>query len=293
MKYVLISTIVGLSIGVQFQSAVAFRRDWNRQAAFFQQLTWRIPGIESGTSIFTHELPINYSSDNSLIAPINWIYDPENLSESLPAYLFYTELRFGNDLSISAEHTSLNRAYGFFRFEGVIDRSLVIYYAPPGCLRVLDPDFDINFPLLPSEVRKIMHLSNPDLILSQAQLEKSLLTKLFDLYQSESWCYYFELADLARQSRDWDQVAQIGDIAFALDDSANHASERVPFIEAYAHVNRWTRAVKLTMEAIDINKFMNPMLCDTWNRINSNTPSSQEKSDALLEVLTQLECKFP
>ena len=100
--------------------------------------------------------------------------------------------------------------------------------------------------------------------------------------------YAKALLDLA--ARD-DQVAEIGDIAFELDDSPNHASERIPFIEGYANVGRWKKAVKLTQEAIKINKFMGLMLCDTWQRIANDTSYSEDKSQALKEITQLIECQ--
>jgi hypothetical protein len=105
-----------------------------------------------------------------------------------------------------------------------------------------------------------------------------------------SWCYYFEKADLARQYGAWAQVAEIGDSAFGLDDSPNHASERVPFIEGYAHIGSWKKALKLTQETITINKFMGPMLCDTWRRIADDVPASDEKIAAISEIQQIINC---
>jgi hypothetical protein len=108
----------------------------------------------------------------------------------------------------------------------------------------------------------------------------------------EQWCYYFQKADLARQVQDWEQVASLGDTAFKLDDSPNHASERVPFIEGYAHVGDWETAVGLTLDTIEINKFMGPMLCDTWERILREIPSSESLVAAVQKVEARLACGF-
>jgi hypothetical protein len=89
---------------------------------------------------------------------------------------------------------------------------------------------------------------------------------------------------------DWQKVAEIGKIAFRLDDSPNHASERAPFIQGYAYTGDWEHAVDLTVETIEINKFMGPMLCDTWQDILLNAPNSQAKDAAVQAIQAILSC---
>ena len=111
---------------------------------------------------------------------------------------------------------------------------------------------------------------------------------------SKGWCYYFEQADLARQQRDWRQVAQLGDLAFEIgfpDSAAKHVPEYVVFIEGYAHTDQWGRAMDLTLEAYMIEPFMEGMLCDAWDRIDPNTSDSSEKREALEMVDRKLGCE--
>ena len=146
------------------------------------------------------------------------------------------------------------------------------------------------YPLLPSYVKDVLPYSDADRIIADAESSAVLPNILAKYPQPENWCYYFEQADLARQREDWDSIAKLGDIAFTLDDSPNHASERVPFIEGYAHVGRWGRAEELTFEALKINKFMGPMLCEAWERVEATTTASTERDTILKKINTQLNC---
>lgn len=288
LRLMVLAAILGLSLGLQLKNAQNYRQDWRYQTAFFEQLTWRVPGIEHSTAILANEFPHQTSTDNSLTAPLNWIYDPEFNGGNLPLMMFYTS-RFGEDPSYLKPETPLQEIYRFYPFDGKAGQSIVVYHAPPACLRVLDPIYDLHYPLLPNEVKNLRHLSDPQRIIN-AEYPASLPAHLFGTPVPETWCYYFEKADLARQLGDWEQVAEIGDIAFSLDDSPNHATERVPFIEGYAHVGGWDKAVKLTQQALEINKFMGPMLCDTWQRIEEETPSSNAKTEAIFEIQLLIEC---
>jgi len=290
VKILLLSVFVALAVGAHFQIAVSFQRDWNYQAAFFRQLSWRIPGMREGTSLLTQELPIAYSTDNSLAAPLNWIYATDISDRSMPYNIIYLDLRLGSSLPELKEGLPVSRDYRLLEFEGSLDDAIVFYHQPPGCLRVLHPIYDAHYPQLPELIAAAVPFSNLKRIVIQPDEAAILPTNLFGNAPELSWCYYFEKADLARQQGDWQQVAAIGDVAFLLDDSPNHASERIPFIQGYAFTDRWDRAVELTVETIKINKFMEPMLCSIWEDISNNTASSDERKKAIVNIKERVNC---
>jgi len=289
LRSFLLAAFIGLSLGVQLKNANDYRREWKYQVAFFEQLIWRVPGIEHSTAMLANQFPDLYSTDNSLTGPINWIYDPDFAGGDLPVMILYTT-RFGEDSADLSSETPIQRDYRFYPFDGTMGESILVYHAPPACLRVLDPIYDREYPKLPDEVSNFLRFSDPGRIINAAT-PASLPEHILGEPVTGTWCYYFEKADLARQFGDWTQVAELGELAFSLDDSPNHASERVPFIEGYAHVGRWEKALKLTQETIKINKFIGPMLCDTWERIEDNVPPSVEKDEAVSTVQEQLNCK--
>jgi hypothetical protein len=175
-------------------------------------------------------------------------------------------------------------------FEGNTSRLLAFSYDPPACLRVYDALYDRDFPLLGSELRPAVALSDPQHLVS-AQPQAELPAQVFRQQpNTEVWCYYFQKADLARQMGDWALVAELGDIAFKLGDSPNHATERVPFIEGYAHVGNWQRALELSYETYQINKFTGPMLCDLWGRVEEQADLGEEGIAAVSEIQQSLSC---
>jgi hypothetical protein len=156
----------------------------------------------------------------------------------------------------------------------------------------MDPKINHYYPLLPPFVKDVLPYSHSDRIIAEADSAVQLPAVLANEPQPENWCYYFEKADLARQRKDWGEIAELGDIAFGLDDSPNHASERVPFIEGYANVGRYDRAEELTFEALEINMFMGPMLCEAWERIEAGTSPSADRDEILDKINNQLECEL-
>jgi hypothetical protein len=292
VKNLALAIIAGLSIGYHFQNAASYQRDWETQAAFFQQLAWRVPALVPGTAILTPELPVRFSTDNSLTAPLNWIYAAETPAGDLPHGLFYLDLRLGTKIAALEPGELVAMGYGPISFRGSTSQAVVVYYDPPGCLRVMQPLYDENLPGTPELLDLALHLSNPTLILAEAPDPADLPATIYQELPppSEQWCYYYQKADLARQAGDWQQVAAIGEIAFQLEDSPNRAAERVPFIEGYAHTEDWDRALNLTLEAIEINKWMSPMLCDTWNRILRDMPITEGREAAVMKVEQRLAC---
>ena len=92
-----------------------------------------------------------------------------------------------------------------------------------------------------------------------------------------NWCYYYEKADLARQAGDWNQVAHLGDEAFAASYRPDDLSEYLPFIEAYARLNRWNDAKQLTLSTADTMPILEPALCGLWQRVNNDSSLSAQE----------------
>ncbi|MGH2582284.1 MAG: hypothetical protein ACRDFQ_05250 [Anaerolineales bacterium] len=268
------AVLAGLALAFQFLTGADYRQDWKYQQSFFWQLAWRAPHIQSETILILNELEWLHITDNSLVAPINWLYAPGNDNDQLEYYVAFVPLRTrpGSLLDPLAPGHKIHSDYLVANFEGSTDRALVLLFDPPSCLRVLDPIYDQGYPQLPDGLREAVPLSKPiDLISSSGTIEPA---RIFGAEPShDSWCYYFQKADLARQQRDWDTVAELGDAAFALDESPNHATERLPFIEGYAMTGRWREAESLAHEMLEINRFTRPMLCSLWERVNANAES--------------------
>jgi hypothetical protein len=133
---------------------------------------------------------------------------------------------------------------------------------------VYHPVADLGIPMLPGDLRETQPLSNLNQIIPDPPAPAMPQPEaIFGPEPPHGWCYYYQKADLARQRRDWAEVARLGDLAFALNDNPNEVSERVVFIEGYARMGRWDDALALTREARAITPAMQPMLCAAWGRI--------------------------
>jgi hypothetical protein len=289
VKIIPLALVLGFSAALQYRHSLEYYRDWSMQRTLFWQMTWRMPGLLPGTILLSNELPMEHYSDNSLTAPLNWIYAPENRSEEMSYVFYYPTVRLGRGLPELKAGLQVKQDYLAAHFTGSTDQVVVVYFQPPGCLRVMDPEVEADIWVVPTSLRETLKLSTTVPILPAGQARPPQ-----ELYGSEpqrNWCYYFEKADLARQQGNWETAAALGDDAFALGDYPNDPMERFPFIEAYAHTGRWSRALELTRDTRDIAPLYAQLGCKLWTRIEREAPDGEEKNISAAEARELLGCK--
>lgn len=273
----LASLFISLAAGHLFVTGNEYRRDWTLTKDFFTELKWRIPEIEENTVVVTNVLPIRFSTDNSLTAPLNWIYAENYETDRIP-YMLYTNTKREDSLNGLEAGSDIFQEYLSAQFYGSTDDIISVYYNAPGCIRVLDPEVDIFNQMIPEIDRNAALLNNYSRIRTDGA-ETALPEKLFGAESTRGWCWYYEKADLERQRGNWEEAAELGDTAFSLNDHPNDPMERLPFIEAYAHIGRWQDAFTQTLAALEITPVMNDPLCALWNRIQRETGEAPIRED--------------
>ena len=313
VKISVVALLVGLAAGAQYQEALRLRQEWQAQRAFFWQMATRIPGLQPGTAILAPGLPFGRVTDNSLTAPLNWMYAGDRPGELIPdenggagAYamdylLVDLSARLGSRILALEPGQTIVESYRATRFEGSTSQALVLFYEPPRCLRVLDPVKDRSLPNRPDGVTPALPLSRPELIDVQAEVPTAFLERFFGSQPAPDWCSYFLQADLAVQAGDYARAAALGEKALAAPVhqalkprlSRTSASELAPFIEAYAHTGQWQRALELSQEAARLSEKMPYMLCDLWRALEVQAPESPEKGPAVSQAFQAFACSTP
>jgi len=288
----IIGLLVGFAAGFHFLDAVTYRQEWQMQKDFFWQLTWRAPGLKPDTTLLTPELPFEYYSDNSLTAPLNWIYDPHNTSNHLSYLMFDLEARLGNALTNFEADLPINHPYRAMSFSGNMSQLLVFYFEPPRCVTIIDPGRGTLLPDSPHFIPEALALSNPGLIITGADPPAAPPPHIFGPEPEHEWCYYFQKAELARQRGDWNEVTKLGDQAFSYLNDLSHknAVELIPFIEGYAHVGRWQETIQLFTAASQLSAETIPLLCTTWDRIEKSISTAALDMAASDQISDILQC---
>jgi len=238
---------------------------------------------------------LSFYADNSISAPLNWIYAPKNHSDQIDYVLFYPTNRLDHSLPALQKDIPIQYDYIAGQFNGNTSQVVAFYYDPPACLRLLEPELDANnrFILDDSHMREASALSNPGQILDSAD---AIMPAIYQPEPVHGWCYYFEKADLARQFGDWKEVTKLGDIALKLNDHPNNPVERFVFIEGYTQKGDWDQALKLSKESYQVSKsYLGPLLCQLWKRIETETANgsgndTSKRSEALSEARNLFAC---
>jgi hypothetical protein len=281
------AVLIALGIGQQFFNANVFRRDWANQQQFFWQLAWRIPDMEPGTLLLTDQLPVDYETDLSFTAPINWIYAPEYTRSTVPYGLVYTEKRLGGSLPSLEPGEEVDVFLRTVHFDGSTSQVIVIHMPANGCLRVLGSDWndEVTYGRMPDHLVKAIPLSEPDLIHVDAGATPHLP---FSPEPEHRWCYFYTKAELARQKQDWEQVNQLLAEATSLGYYPADPIEWLPFIEARAMTGNMQAAEQLSEDAIETDRRVRNGLCQVWERALRS--QAQVDSVRVKESLNRYQC---
>jgi hypothetical protein len=239
--------------------------------------------------LLTDQLPVDYESDLSLTAPINWMYKPEFTRSLLPYALVFTEKRLGGTLA-SLEPGEQVKAYlRTVHFEGSTSQAIVFYMPKNGCLRVLSSRWGDAFTYSRQSVflLKAIPLSNPDLIIPTS---KSTAKLPFLEEPEHTWCYYYAKAELARQQNDWKEVSDLFGKAASLGYKTNDPFELLVFIEAQAMNGNINAAKELSDRAMNIDNGIRKGLCQVWKRIQTSGPARTENQSQEEQILRELQC---
>jgi hypothetical protein len=297
VKRIALSLLIALGIGQQFFNANIFRRDWAKQQEIYWQLAWRIPALKPGTALLTHQLPIDYETDLSFTAPINWMYAPNykqsgpvDSGSDLPYALLYTEKRLGGAALPSLDrNTKITLPIRRVSFNGTTSQVLVIYMPQNGCLRVLDP--------VRSDAITYEHQSHflvnaiPLSDLSNIIVDTTQTAKPPFLSEPEhTWCYYFARAELARQQDDWHQVITIIDEARSLGYEPEDPFEWLTYIEAQALAGNMNVAQEVSENALEQENKTRKGLCELWKRVEMRDDMGTEKMIRVSQILSNFPC---
>lgn len=291
-KMVLLALVLSLAIGYQFKTANTFRRDWENMKSLMWQITWRMPALEPGTMLLTHEFPLKYYSDNSLSAMLNWIYAPDNHTREMPYILNYITVRLKGSLPGLEPNLPINQRYRAMRFVGSTSQSVVLSYSPPGCLRVLDTVYsnDAALPGLNFLLAEALPLSKFDRITADPPVPARPPERWFGIESTRSWCHYFEKADLARSQGDWQTVTTLYDQALELKLKPGDQSEWMVFMEGFAHSGDWERALALGARMMQNEPQLKEGVCQAWERILRQTNPDPAALEAVQTQQADIGC---
>lgn len=287
-KVILFSALIALGIGQQFFNANIFRRDWQKQGDIYWQMAWRMPALLSNTVLLTHQMPIDYETDLSFTAPINWMYAPNYENGNLPYILLYTEKRIGGATLPSLDKdVEIYYPYRTVDFRSSTSNAVVIYMPQNGCLRVLDPrrgDAEI-YSREPTVLTDAIHLSDLSRIIPNP---KHSAIPPFFAEPEHGWCFYFANAELAQQQGDFQLVLELRNEAEQLNLSPEDLNEWLVFIDAYIKTGDIKSAEELSNEILREDSRIRRGVCQVW--VQNQAPSQESGAAGFESNLLSLGC---
>ncbi len=292
-RIVLLSAMIAIAVGLHYLNSDAYQRRWDVQKDFFWQLTWRAPQITPGTLLLTDSWPFDRYTDNSLAAPLNWTYAPENHSAVMDYMIYDISTRLGLTLPELKAGQAVREDYRATLFEGSTSQALVFFFDPPACLRMIDPQVDSDYNRYPNTLYQAMPLSRLDLIDTNPEQPAIPPPSVFGGEPFHDWCYYYEQADRAIHDLDYQRAVDLGDEAFEKGMFPRNPYEFFPLIEANAKTGRWNKALNMTANTFESSHTARVALCLLWEDIQQTTQDSPEKESALQAANQQLGCALP
>jgi hypothetical protein len=160
----------------------------------------------------------------------------------------------------------VEKSFRATQFSGTTSQILVVSYAPPGCVRILDPVYDADLYNLPERLIASLKFSRPKELIQDHNPPASPPVDIFGSEPKHRWCYYFEKADLARQNGDWKSIIELSKQSIRKGYRPDDPSEYLPFIEGYIQSSRWADGYELTVSAYQGSLALRPALCSVWRR---------------------------
>ncbi len=203
---------------------------------FWWQVSWRVPALRPGTTLVIHyPLPGIGSGGFALMEAANVIYFPEPTSE-IPVHYPLSGLTLNSENLPGILEGAQVVESGYRSHTYTLDYSNVLVLSQPtlnSCVHVI-----YGAQPLISEYDPV----NLSLVAPQSRIENVIVDAdhavppgyIYGSEPERGWCSYFQAADLAAQTGDWEKVAVLGDEAIALELSPEDRVEWLPFLKGYA-----------------------------------------------------------
>jgi len=247
-----------------------------------------MPALKPNTILLTHQMPIDYETDASFTAPINWTYAPNYTRSDVPYLMLYTEKRIGGSTLPAIEpNIPITFNYRTASFYGNTSQAVVIYMPRGGCLRVLDPsqgDMEV-YDKLPAVLTSAIPLSDPSRNITDAN---PAATPMFFLEPKHEWCYYFTKAELAQQTGDYQKVVSLGNEAASLGYKPTDQNEWLVFIKAHALTGNIQTAKSISASALKEDTRVRRGVCSAWEQVQARGHEGSE--DEIKQIILSFGC---
>jgi hypothetical protein len=282
--------LIALAVGQQFYNANIFRRDWEKQQEILWQLFWRAPGLQPDTVLITDGLPLDYETDLSFTAPINWMYGSEYGNSNLSYGIIFSTIRLGGSLPELKPDIPIYIGMRGGNFYGSTSQAVAMYMPKNGCLRILDPTLGDQYTY--AGFSKYLVDAIPLSDTSRIRTDPNNMIGISYLKEPKhGWCYYYTKSELARQKKDWQEVIRLMDEAKASGYHPTDVFEWLPYIEAQSMTGDLDAAENMSIKLMAEEKKINQGLCQVWKRVQAQVPAGSVEESHIHDLMFQFTCE--
>ena len=263
-KIILLSLLSGVAVYGHLDTANEYREVWNSQRSFYWQLYWRVPALQPGTSLVSDSEVVPGAGDYSTVSAINLMYAREFDDQEFPYWFVNMGQRFpSRQMSRLLANKGLRHHFRSWQFEGDDNAILLVNNSLDGCMQILSANQPENGQL-PFLLTQALPLVNLDRIILQPGPASPLPSEIFGPEPAHTWCYYYQKADMARQTGNWTKVIAL------LKEADQHGFEPVKksewllFVDAYVRTGDFSAAEELTSRIQSKDPRLTQFLCTYW-----------------------------
>jgi hypothetical protein len=264
VKSTFLIVLIALSISYHIRLGNEYRKDYNRQKAFYTQLYWRIPMLQPGTTLYSPGIPTSKEADYSYSMGINMLYSSQ-ADETLD-YWFLVPRYVSPESMLNDPSQTIKQGLRIFTFEGSGNKVVSIHMPDQGCLWVINPYYALSYP---DTMPAYAEFSNESLISDTTPQDLPLLAASISLEPQNTWCYYFEKIDLARSKGDLSKALELYETSLSKNLKPIEGAELLPVVQSYVGIGIIEKAIELTKEALSITPASAPIFCGYWKDISA------------------------
>jgi hypothetical protein len=273
--------LIGLAAATHIANGFAYANNWSLVSNFWWQVAWRAPNIQQHTLIVASYANQGIGEDYFVWAPASMIYYPKITNLGDPVTLLSAVTLDKSDMQAVLTGDTSTRFHRRIVSPLVYSQSLVLTLPSPGvCVHAIDgtqPELSTNDR---TEIYLVAPRSHIDLIQTDAPAHQPP-SSVFGAEPAHTWCYYYQKASLARQKNDWAEIVRLGDEAAKAGLTPKDPVEWMPFLEAYATVNR-TAKIDLILESMKKSPYLQYQACQLFQHKDGSGPALPPAASASL-----------
>ena len=276
--------LIGISVSTQVLNAIDWVNYWEYQRQMWWQLTWRAPDIQDDTLVMTYSTNgYNPQQDYEVWGPLNLIYRPQPAS----APTIQAEV-LNSDTTLNILRTRvLDNHVRDIPLHRDFHHVLLISMSPiSSCLHVIDgslPVYSSGEALL---TRQVGEYSNADRIIPTGTSPVPPAS-IFGTEPARNWCYYYQMASLARQQGDWEEIGRLYKQVNQLNLNTADKSELVPFFEGFVNLGEYEDARSLYRKQIRGSPEVRISVCDSLSEDPGYPPDYGYNYEMVHQILCE------